>query len=61
MGTLYSGVAGNVSLASTVQTTVPADGDNDNAAVVEVRRLDDHWEPVGDPEYVRVKALRIAS
>jgi hypothetical protein len=25
------------------------DGDNDNAAVVGVRHLDDHWEPVGEP------------
>lgn len=31
-GTLYTGVAGNVSLASAVQATIPVDGDVDSAA-----------------------------
>jgi len=37
------------------------DGDVDNAALVQVQRLDDHWDPVREPQYVRVKALRISS
>ena len=37
------------------------DGDVDNAALLQVHRLDDLSEPVGEPEYVRVKALRISS
>ena len=37
------------------------DGDVENAALVHVQRLDDHWDPVSEPEYVRVKALRIPS
>jgi hypothetical protein len=37
------------------------DGDVDNAALVQVQRLDDHGDPVGEPDYVRVKALRISS
>ncbi len=38
-----------------------ADGDVDNAALVQVQRLDDNWDPASEPEYVRVKALRISS
>ena len=37
------------------------DGDVDNAPLVQVQRLDDHGDPLGEPEYVRVKALRISS
>ena len=37
------------------------DCDVDNAALVQVQRLDDHWDPVREPEYVRVKALTISS
>jgi len=37
------------------------DGDVDKAALVQVQRLHDHWDPVGEPEYVRIKALRISS
>ena len=37
------------------------DGDVDNAALVQVQRLDDNWDPASEPEYVRVKALRISS
>ncbi len=33
----------------------------DNAALVQVQRVDDHGDPVGEPEYIRVKALRISS
>ena len=38
-----------------------ADGDVDNAALVQVQRLDENWDPASEPEYVRVKALRISS
>jgi hypothetical protein len=37
------------------------DGDVDNAALVQVQRVDDLCEPVGEPEYVRVKRLRVSS
>jgi hypothetical protein len=37
------------------------DGDVDNATVIQVRRFDSNWEPMGEPENVRIKALRISS
>ncbi len=37
------------------------DGDVDNAALVQVQRVDDLCDPVGEPEYVRVKRLRVSS
>ena len=37
------------------------DGDVDNAALVHVQRVDDLCDPVGEPEYVRVKKLRVSS
>jgi hypothetical protein len=37
------------------------DGDLDNAALVQVQRLDDHWDRASEPEYFRVRALRISS
>ena len=37
------------------------DGDVDNAALVQVQRVDDFCEPVDEPEYVRVKRLRVSS
>jgi hypothetical protein len=36
LGTLYTGVAANAPLSSATQATVPADGDNDNAATFTV-------------------------
>lgn len=37
------------------------DGDVDNAAVIQVRRFDGNWEPMGEPENIRIKALRLSS
>ncbi len=37
------------------------DSDVDNAALVQVQRVDDLCDPVGEPEYVRVKRLRVSS
>jgi len=37
------------------------DGDMDNAALVQVQLMDDLGEPVREPEYVRVKRLRVSS
>jgi hypothetical protein len=53
LGTLYTGVAGNVSLASAVQTTVPADGDADNAATftVGMQKADDYLEALRVSKY----------
>jgi len=39
----------------------PASDDRDNAALVEVQRVDDDEQPMGEPEIVRVKTLRITS
>ena len=38
-----------------------AEGDLDNAALVQVQRLDDNWDPASEPEYVRISALKISS
>src|SRR5437879_2508883 len=35
------------------------DGDVDKAALVQIQRVDNLWDPVGEPEHVRIKALRI--
>ena len=37
------------------------DGDVDNAALIHVQRVDNLWDSVGEPEYVRVKRLRVSS
>ena len=36
------------------------DGDVDNAALMHVQGVDNLWDSVGEPEYVRVKRLRVS-
>jgi hypothetical protein len=38
-----------------------ASDDRDNAALVQVQRVDDDEQPIGAPELVRVKTLRVSS